>query len=132
MSAAKNKVAFPYRVAELDILFDRGIDSVGSVLQAAVENSVVQRKGAWYAYQGTNIGQGKDNCVEALRGDEALLETITEDTIAAATLAKAPPEVVQKVEAAREAEQRQALADNVEQEELELPPELVAGEPGSE
>ena len=114
MSAAKNKVAFPYRVAELDILFDRGIDSVGSVLQAAVENSVVQRKGAWYAYQGTNIGQGKDNCVEALRGDEAL------------------PEVVQKVEAAREAEQRQALADNVEQEELELPPELVAGEPGSE
>lgn len=50
----KNKVAFPYRIAELDILFGKGIDSVGAVLQAAVENKVVERRGAWYTYGGQN------------------------------------------------------------------------------
>ncbi len=99
VKVAKNKVAFPYRVAELDILFESGIDTDGSVLQAAVEHDVVQRKGAWYAYGDVSLGQGKTSAVEHLRGDTELLREIREATIKAAVLSRAPASLVQEAEA---------------------------------
>jgi recombination protein RecA len=60
---AKNKVAPPFRIAEFDILFGRGISTVGCLLDLAEENGVVVRKGAWYSYEGDNIGQGRDNTI---------------------------------------------------------------------
>jgi len=63
VKVAKNKVAPPFRIAEFDILFGRGISSVGCLLDLAEENGVVVRKGAWYSYEGDNIGQGRDNTI---------------------------------------------------------------------
>ncbi|MFM7635442.1 MAG: recombinase RecA, partial [Cyanobacteriota bacterium] len=61
VKVAKNKVAPPFRIAEFDILFGRGISTLGCLLDLAEETGVVIRKGAWYSYEGDNIGQGRDN-----------------------------------------------------------------------
>ena len=63
VKVAKNKVAPPFRIAEFDILFGRGISTVGCLLDLAEETRVVVRKGAWYSYAGDNIGQGRDNAI---------------------------------------------------------------------
>jgi recombination protein RecA len=63
VKVAKNKVAPPFRIAEFDILFGRGISTLGCVLDLAEETGVVVRKGAWYSYEGDNIGQGRDNTI---------------------------------------------------------------------
>ena len=63
VKVAKNKVAPPFRIAEFDILFGRGISTVGCLLDLAEENCVVVRKGALYSYEGDNIGQGRDNTI---------------------------------------------------------------------
>ena len=63
VKVAKNKVAPPFRIAEFDILFGRGISTLGCILDLAEETGVVSRKGAWYSYEGDNIGQGRDNTI---------------------------------------------------------------------
>ena len=63
VKVAKNKVAPPFRIAEFDILFGRGISTLGRLLDLAEETGVVIRKGAWYSYEGDNIGQGRDNTI---------------------------------------------------------------------
>ncbi len=63
VKVAKNKVAPPFRIAEFDILFGKGISTLGCLLDLAEETSVVSRKGAWYSYEGDNIGQGRDNSI---------------------------------------------------------------------
>jgi len=73
---AKNKVAPPFRIAEFDILFGRGISSVGCLLDLAEENGVVVRKGAWYSYEGDNIGQGRDNTITWLEQNPAQKDEI--------------------------------------------------------
>ena len=71
VKVAKNKVAPPFRIAEFDILFGRGISSIGCLLDLAEENGVVVRKGAWYSYEGDNIGQGRDNTITWLEQNPA-------------------------------------------------------------
>jgi recombination protein RecA len=73
---AKNKVAPPFRIAEFDILFGRGISTLGCLLDLAEENSVVVRKGAWYSYEGDNIGQGRDNTITWLEQNPEQKERI--------------------------------------------------------
>ena len=63
VKVAKNKVAPPFRIAEFDILFGRGISTLGCLLDLAEETGIVVRKGAWYSYEGDNIGQGRDNTI---------------------------------------------------------------------
>ena len=63
VKVAKNKVAPPFRIAEFDILFGRGISTLGCLLDLAEETGVVVRKGAWYSYNGDNVGQGRDNTI---------------------------------------------------------------------
>jgi recombination protein RecA len=76
VKVAKNKVAPPFRIAEFDILFGRGISSIGCLLDLAEENGVVVRKGAWYSYEGDNIGQGRDNTITWLEQNPAQKERI--------------------------------------------------------
>jgi recombination protein RecA len=76
VKVAKNKVAPPFRIAEFDILFGRGISSVGCLLDLAEENGVVVRKGAWYSYEGDNIGQGRDNTITWLEQNPEQKERI--------------------------------------------------------
>jgi len=63
VKVAKNKVAPPFRIAEFDILFGKGISTLGCLLDLADETNIVTRKGAWYSYEGDNIGQGRDNTI---------------------------------------------------------------------
>jgi recombination protein RecA len=63
VKVTKNKVAPPFRSAEFDIIFGKGISRVGCMLDLAEQTSVIVRKGAWYSYNGENIAQGRDNAV---------------------------------------------------------------------
>lgn len=76
VKVAKNKVAPPFRIAEFDILFGRGISTLGCVLDLAEETGVVTRKGAWYSYEGDNIGQGRDNTIGWLEQNPEAKDTI--------------------------------------------------------
>lgn len=64
VKVAKNKVAPPFRVAEFDIIFGKGISRLGCILDMAEETGVVNRKGAWYSYNGENLAQGRDNTIK--------------------------------------------------------------------
>jgi recombination protein RecA len=66
VKVAKNKVAPPFRIAEFDILFGRGISQLGCLVDLAEETGVIIRKGAWYSYKGENVGQGRDNTITYL------------------------------------------------------------------
>ena len=76
VKVAKNKVAPPFRIAEFDILFGRGISTIGCLLDLAEETGVVVRKGAWYSYEGDNIGQGRDNTIIWLEQNPAPKDAI--------------------------------------------------------
>ena len=80
VKVAKNKVAPPFRIAEFDILFGRGISTLGCLLDLAEETGVVTRKGAWYSYEGDNIGQGRDNTIGWLEQNPAEKDTIEQLT----------------------------------------------------
>jgi recombination protein RecA len=69
VKVAKNKVAPPFRIAEFDILFGQGISTMGCLVDLAEQTGVIVRKGAWYSYDGDNIGQGRDNTVQRLIED---------------------------------------------------------------
>ena len=76
VKVAKNKVAPPFRIAEFDILFGKGISTLGCLLDLADETNVVTRKGAWYSYEGDNIGQGRDNTIAWLEQNPEAKEII--------------------------------------------------------
>ncbi len=72
VKVVKNKVAPPFKMAEFDILFGEGISRQGEIIDLGVNAKVIEKSGAWYAYQGEKIGQGRDNAREFLRENEAL------------------------------------------------------------
>ena len=61
VKVVKNKMAPPFRQAEFDILFERGISREGGILDLGVKGEIIERTGTWYSYQGNRIGQGRDN-----------------------------------------------------------------------
>jgi recombination protein RecA len=67
VKVVKNKVAPPFKTAEFDILYGEGISREGEIIDMGVESRIVDKSGAWYAYNGEKIGQGKDNAREFLR-----------------------------------------------------------------
>jgi recombination protein RecA len=69
----KNKVAAPFREAEVDMLYGEGISREGDVLDLAVVHNLVDKSGAWYSYQGERIGQGRDNVRGFLKNNPAIL-----------------------------------------------------------
>jgi len=72
----KNKVAPPFTEAEFDIMYAEGISSVGSLLDLALEKNIIEKRGSWLSYKGTQLAQGRDAGKEALRADPALYEQI--------------------------------------------------------
>lgn len=84
VKVAKNKVAPPFRIAEFDILFGKGISTLGCLLDLADETNVVTRKGAWYSYEGDNIGQGRDNTITWLEQNpesKEIIEKLVKDKL---------------------------------------------------
>jgi recombination protein RecA len=72
VKVVKNKVAPPFKTAEFDILYGEGISRQGEVIDLGVNAKVLDKSGAWYAYNGEKIGQGKDNAREFLRENPEL------------------------------------------------------------
>jgi len=67
VKVVKNKVAPPFKTAEFDILYGEGISRHGEIIDMGVAARILEKSGAWYAYNGEKIGQGKDNAREFLR-----------------------------------------------------------------
>ncbi|MGB3642048.1 MAG: recombinase RecA [Rivularia sp. (in: cyanobacteria)] len=81
VKVAKNKVAPPFRIAEFDVIFGKGISTLGCIVDLAEETSVINRKGAWYSYNGDNISQGRDNAIKYLEEKPEMLEEIKQKVL---------------------------------------------------
>ncbi len=66
VKVVKNKVAPPFRVAEFEIIYEKGISREGEIIDLGIKHNIVARSGSWYAYEGDRIGQGRDNAREYL------------------------------------------------------------------
>mmetsp|Transcript_43027 Transcript_43027/g.102148 ORF Transcript_43027/g.102148 Transcript_43027/m.102148 type:complete len:357 (-) Transcript_43027:208-1278(-) len=75
-SIKKNKVAPPYRVVEFDIMFNAGISMIGALLDSAVASNVIARKGAWYSYGSTKLGNGREKTLQFLEANPEILREI--------------------------------------------------------
>jgi recombination protein RecA len=106
VKVAKNKLAPPFRSAEFDILFNEGISYAGSVLDLAVEKNIVDKKGAWFSYQETRLGQGRDAARDELKKNPKLCEEIEKKVKACYGLI--PPQVAAK-EAQKASEKEKEL-----------------------
>jgi len=78
----KNKIAPPFRDAEFDIMFDEGISASGDLLDLAVEDKVVEKSGAWFSFNQTRLGQGRENSKKFLRENPDLFEEIRRKVLA--------------------------------------------------
>jgi recombination protein RecA len=76
VKVVKNKVAPPFRQAEFDIYFNEGISKAGELIDLGVEHGAVEKSGAWYSFNGTRIGQGRENAKEYLRNNPDAAEAI--------------------------------------------------------
>ncbi|HEY9750927.1 MAG TPA: recombinase RecA [Allocoleopsis sp.] len=78
VKVAKNKVAPPFRIAEFDVIFGKGISTLGCLIDLAEETGVIVRKGAWYSYNGENISQGRDNGIKYMEENPEVAKTVEE------------------------------------------------------
>ena len=76
VKVVKNKVAPPFRQAEFDIMYNEGISSVGALLDVALEQQVIEKRGSWLNYKGTQLAKGRDAAKEAFKNDKALYDEI--------------------------------------------------------
>ena len=83
LKVVKNKVAPPYGEAEFDIMFNEGISAVGSLLDLAIEHEILQKRGSWISFKGTQIAQGRDAAKDVLKADESLYADIEAEVKAA-------------------------------------------------
>lgn len=83
VKVVKNKVAPPFREAEFDIMYNEGISKEGDVLDLAVGKEIVEKSGAWFAYGGEKIGQGREASKQYLRDNPKIMAEIAEKVIAA-------------------------------------------------
>jgi RecA/RadA recombinase len=73
VKVVKNKLAPPFREAEFDVIYGEGISKAGTILDAAVEQSIVEKSGTWYTYKNERIGQGRENAKKWLQENHAAL-----------------------------------------------------------
>jgi recombination protein RecA len=78
VKVVKNKVAPPFRKAELEIIFGKGVSAIGSLLDAAVKHNIIDKKGAWFAYGEEKVGQGRDNAKEFLEQNPGVIREVEE------------------------------------------------------
>jgi recombination protein RecA len=76
VKVVKNKVAPPFRTAEFDILYGEGISREGEIIELGVIHKIIDKSGAWYAYKGEKIGQGKDNTRKFLKENREMAQEI--------------------------------------------------------
>ncbi|MFT7597766.1 MAG: recombination protein RecA [Acidimicrobiales bacterium] len=91
VKVVKNKVAPPFRQAEFDIMYGKGISREGSLLDIAVEQDIVKKSGAWYTYEGEQIGQGRENVKNFLTENPDLMMEVQERVLKAVGLIDVEP-----------------------------------------
>ncbi|HUL94391.1 MAG TPA: recombinase RecA [Usitatibacter sp.] len=92
VKVVKNKVAPPFKVADFDILYNEGISREGEIIEMGVNHRIVEKSGAWYAYKGEKIGQGKDNTREFLKENPAVAHEIEQKIREAVGIAGGMPQ----------------------------------------
>ena len=121
VKVVKNKVAPPFREVEFDIMYGQGISKVGDLLDLAERLEIVQKSGAWFSYNGTRIGQGRDNAKNFLRDNPDIFEEISElvrqnaDKLYAKSIkGGSAPKPVEKAEEEESPEQAENTRKNVQ------------------
>ncbi len=124
VKVVKNKVAPPFRIAEFDILFAKGINTEGSIVDAAVDLNIINKAGAWFSYNGEKIGQGRDNTVAHLSVNPNILEEIEmkvqaellarNAALAAKPMANQSAEFIAEIDEEASDEIREDILDSVE------------------
>lgn len=82
VKVVKNKVAPPFKTAEVEIIYGQGISRLGEVVDLAVKYEIINKSGAWFSYNGTKIAQGRENTKEYLKNNPEVLKEIEEKVIA--------------------------------------------------
>ena len=123
VKVVKNKIAPPFKEAEFDIMFGKGISKEGDILDLAVKENIVEKSGAWFAYDGSKIGQGRENAKQYLLSHPAICEEIEAQVRVKYNLPGAEEAEAQAREAAKKEEE---LTGSILPEGTEE--ELMAGE----
>mgnify|MGYP000409794052 CR=1 FL=1 len=108
VKVVKNKVAPPFKQTEFDILYNQGISKESELISIGVEHDIVEKSGAWYSYDGTRIGQGKDNVRDYLRENNDMATEIEAKVRTALGVGDEQPE---KEVSAKEGRTNEAKAD---------------------
>ncbi len=95
----KNKVAPPFRVAEFDIIYGKGISREGDILDLAVQYGIIEKRGSFYSYRGENIAQGRENAKQYLRDHPDVADAI-EQVVRERAMESPPPLITEDVEPA--------------------------------
>ena len=83
VKVVKNKVSPPFKQAEFQILYNKGINRLGEIIDKGVDLEIIEKAGAWYSYNGEKIGQGKSKSIEFLEENKKLLSTIEKQVVGA-------------------------------------------------
>jgi len=104
VKVVKNKVSAPFRQAEFDIMYGKGISREGSLLDVAVDLGIVKKSGAWFTYEGEQLGQGRENAKQFLAENVDITVDIMEKVKAAAGIGQVEPDGEVDLAAAEAAE----------------------------
>lgn len=105
VKVVKNKIAPPFKEAEFDIMFGKGISKEGDILDLGVKENIVEKSGAWYAYNGSKIGQGRENAKIYLKNNQELCQEIEQKVRDKYTLQKAAQEENEAADASKKPEE---------------------------
>jgi recombination protein RecA len=95
----KNKVAPPFKLAEFDLMYDRGISREGDLIDLAIEDRLIDKSGSWISYGEMRLGQGRENAKQYLRDNPALTDEITRKVLEKRGLLAPPPSAEENGEA---------------------------------
>ena len=119
IKVVKNKVAPPFKTAEFDIMYGEGVSRVGTVLDIATDFDIIEKSGSWYSYDGSRLGQGKENAKKALKEKPELAAEIEE---------KVRAKLMEQATAAKDGEVERVPDDENEREAAGKQSEAAADE----
>lgn len=98
IKVVKNKVAPPFKTAEVDIMYGEGISKEGEIIDIGVEKDIVQKSGSWYAYEDERLGQGRENAKQFLKENPEVREEIAQKIRVASGIGEQEYEVIEEPE----------------------------------
>lgn len=116
VKVTKNKVAPPFKRAEFDILFGRGISKSGEILDLGVEYNIIAKSGSWFSYEGSKLAQGRDNAVATIEDNPELAEELAGKILEAMRTADRDP----RAKAARAVAAAEAKTDDKDTEKADI------------